>query len=375
MHYTHRDRWLAMTLWGSLAAVAGGCMSKTAPAEASLTGTATFRERLALPANAVFEATLEDVSRADASAEVLGSTRMESPGNPPYTFTISYDPTRIDPTHRYAVRARITVDGSLMFTTDTQHAVLTQGQPDRVDILLRRAGSGAGSGVAAVPGVAAGAAAAADTALSARRLRGLYSYMADSGLFEDCETGQRLPVVQEADNAALEAAYSAARPAPGATLLAIVDGRIEDRKPMEGPVRPMLIVERFVSIAPGACSDGRPTATLENTYWKLMRLGSQPVTVADNQREPHFVLQSETKRVSGSGGCNRMMGSYTLDGDKLAFSQMAGTMMACPEGMDLEQAFHAALQKVAKWRIDGETLELFDAAGVSVAGFESRYMK
>jgi copper homeostasis protein (lipoprotein) len=192
--------------------------------------------------------------------------------------------------------------------------------------------------------------------------------MADSGLFEDCETGQRLPVVHEADNAALEAAYSAARPAAGAALLAIIDGRIEDREPMEGPVRPMLIVERFVSIAPGACSDARSAATLENTYWKLMRLGLQPVTVADNQREPHFVLQSETKRVSGSGGCNRMMGRYTLDGDKLAFSQMAGTMMACPEGMDVEQAFHAALQKVTTWRTDGETLELFDAAGVSVAG-------
>jgi putative lipoprotein len=105
MHYTHRDRWLAMALWGSLAVFAGGCNSNTAPAEASLTGTATFRERLALPANAVFEATLEDVSRADAPAEALGSTRTESPGNPPYRFTISYDPTRIDPTHRYAVRS------------------------------------------------------------------------------------------------------------------------------------------------------------------------------------------------------------------------------------------------------------------------------
>jgi hypothetical protein len=30
---------------------------------------------------------------------------------------------------------------------------------------------------------------------------------------------------------------------------------------------------------------------------------------------------------------------------------------------------------VARWRIEGETLELFDGAGVSVASFESRYMK
>ena len=70
-----------------------------------------------------------------------------------------------------------------------------------------------------------------------------------------------------------------------------------------------------------------------------------------------------------------MMGSYALDGSNLAFSNLAGTKMACPEGMDVERAFHAALAKVATWRIDGETLELFDAGGASVAEFESRYMK
>src|SRR6188768_2941949 len=34
-------------------------------------GTATYREKIAMPSDAVFEATLEDVSRADAPAEVI----------------------------------------------------------------------------------------------------------------------------------------------------------------------------------------------------------------------------------------------------------------------------------------------------------------
>jgi putative lipoprotein len=38
-------------------------------------GTVTYRERLALPPDAVFEATLEDVSRAYVPAEVLGRAR------------------------------------------------------------------------------------------------------------------------------------------------------------------------------------------------------------------------------------------------------------------------------------------------------------
>jgi heat shock protein HslJ len=113
-------------------------------------------------------------------------------------------------------------------------------------------------------------------------------------------------------------------------------------------------------------------AALENTYWKLVRLGATPVTVSEEQREPHFVLQPQTGRVVGSGGCNRLAGSYTLAGEELTFGQVAGTRMACPDGMDVERAFHRALGEVASWRIEGQTLELLDAAGVSIAQFESR---
>ena len=117
------------------------------------------------------------------------------------------------------------------------------------------------------------------------------------------------------------------------------------------------------------------TATLENTYWKLVRLGATPVTVAEEHREPHFVLQPQTGRVIGSSGCNHLTGSYTLAGEQLTFGQVAGTRMACSDGMDVEGAFYKALGEVASWRIEGGTLELLDAAGVSIAQFESRDRK
>lgn len=46
----------------------------------TVTGTATYRERIALPSDAIFEATLQDVSRADAPAQMLGTARLEKPG-------------------------------------------------------------------------------------------------------------------------------------------------------------------------------------------------------------------------------------------------------------------------------------------------------
>jgi copper homeostasis protein (lipoprotein) len=210
----------------------------------------------------------------------------------------------------------------------------------------------------------------------ALRMRGMYSYFADSGFFAECVTGKRLPVAKEGDNAALEAAYLKMRPAPGSAMLATLDGRIAPRMPMEGPgPRLTLIVERFDSVsAEQDCYALLSTASLVNTYWKLMRLGGAAVTVGEGQREPHFILQVDGQRVIGSGGCNRFMGRYSVEADRLTFGPLAGTRMACPEGMEQEDAFHEALGSAATWRIIGERLELFDAAGKSLARFESRYM-
>lgn len=116
-------------------------------------------------------------------------------------------------------------------------------------------------------------------------------------------------------------------------------------------------------------------AALENTHWKLIQLGAQPVVLEPGQREPYFVLSSSERRVQGYGGCNRLTGSYTLEGAKLHFGQMASTMMACPDGMAEEAAFLSALQSAASWKITGDQLELFGAGGELLARFESRHLK
>jgi len=103
-------------------------------------GQASYRERLALRPGSVFEASLEDVSRADAPAGILGSVKFEAPGQIPIKFEIPFDPAKIDEHHAYAVRARIvSADGRLMFTTDTVYPVLTRGAGGKVDLLLIRA--------------------------------------------------------------------------------------------------------------------------------------------------------------------------------------------------------------------------------------------
>lgn len=93
-----------------------------ARAEDVIRGVASYRERLMLPPQAVFEARLEDVSRADAPSRVLGQSQITG-ANSPIRFAIPYVREMISARSRYTVSARITVDGELWFVNDTRTPV------------------------------------------------------------------------------------------------------------------------------------------------------------------------------------------------------------------------------------------------------------
>ena len=110
---------------------------------------------------------------------------------------------------------------------------------------------------------------------------------------------------------------------------------------------------------------------LRGTQWKLVRLGETLVEAAGKQREPHLILASSEPRVSGNAGCNRVAGSFEVDGDKLRFSRMVSTRMACVAGMEQEQRFLQSIEKVERYRIKGSELELLDAGGTVIARFQA----
>jgi copper homeostasis protein (lipoprotein) len=446
------------------------------PEATQVKGTATYRERIALTPDAVFEATLQDVSKADAPAVAVGSVRIEKPGQVPIRFEIPYDPAHVDQSHSHAVRSRILVGQRLLFTTDQVYPVLTRDNGNDVQITLRMVAASKppsksaaqASPLGTLPASFIGELPCADCpgiryhvnlfpdrvfflrttyigrgddaahddigswVMSSDRtmlllkggreapamfrikdentlrmlniegrdiesplnydlqrtksfelleprlaMRGMYRYFADAGLFTECLTRRKWPLAQEKDNAALESAYSKARLTAGEELLVNLEGQLTTRPKMEGQgTQPTLVVERFIGVWPTEkCSARFSSAALESTYWKLTRLGDKPVSVAAKQREPHFVLDSKTKRIAGSGGCNRFTGSYQRTGDRLTFGKVAMTFMACPEGMETEREFLAALEQVRSLKIFGEDLELLDSNGGFLARFEARPSK
>ncbi len=93
---------------------------------ASIDGEATYRERIAPPADAVLVVTLEDSARADAPATEIASTRMRIAGGPPYRWRIEYDERLIGPQARPMLRARLETPQGLSMTTDTANPAFTE---------------------------------------------------------------------------------------------------------------------------------------------------------------------------------------------------------------------------------------------------------
>ena len=204
-------------------------------------------------------------------------------------------------------------------------------------------------------------------------MRGIYHSKADAAVFEECLSGRSFQVARAGDHAALEKASIDSRRGPGEALMVSLQGRIVHRPATEGDALVLTVVpERFTGAWPGeTCGVRIATAELEDTYWKLTRLGNRPVLPGERQREPHLVLRSEDHRVSGFGGCNQIMGSYTVEGESISFSPVASTMMACAEGAETERAFFAALESVRSWRLAGQHLDFYDEAEELVARFEA----
>ena len=97
-----------------------------------------------------------------------------------------------------------------------------------------------------------------------------------------------------------------------------------------------------------------PTAVIDltGTSWTLVSIGgSTPVEGSDA-----WLAFGANGEITGSTGCNNLIGSYAVDGTALTFSTIGTTRMACP-GDDLmaqDASVPQALENVTGWEVDGD---------------------
>jgi copper homeostasis protein (lipoprotein) len=437
----------------------------------SISSSASYRERIALPPDAVFEAVLTDSAVADAAALELGWMRLEPANQQPFHFTILYRESASGPRGLYSVQAPLLSSGQVAGpqqpmglhlaqvgggrpgsqlgplpaswrgdlprdsgttrwqvdlasdgTFQLRQTELSQAQQRQTElssqddigrwrlepgsnrlllkgsreapVFLQPLDNGAALRKLDLEGqpLASGGndrlqrLAAPEPIEPRLQLAGMFRYLADAASIRLCATGAKLPVAMEGDYLPLERAYLEAQPAEsrGEPMLVNLEGLITSRpsaEPGRDPVR-TLVVERFVHLHPGqGCprnAAAGPTAAatwpaLRGQPWRLQALqdGERPNLLSAPEHQPELELAADSDQVSGSGGCNLLMGSAQIKGETIRFSQLASTQMACtPEVMAFENRYGQALERVRRWSIDKRTLLLQDERGRTLLVFQ-----
>ncbi|HUH36424.1 MAG TPA: YbaY family lipoprotein [Spongiibacteraceae bacterium] len=125
----------------------GACDTASGLRDVTLEGELYYRERIALPPDAVAAVVLADVSRADMPAQTVASDVIPTAGRQvPIPFTLRYPSTATEAQNRYVLRASIRdARGQLLWTTDTVYPLadamttpprllLVQARPDEAAV-------------------------------------------------------------------------------------------------------------------------------------------------------------------------------------------------------------------------------------------------
>ena len=99
--------------------------------EATVSGDVTYRQRIALPDDAVVTVIIQDVSIMDVATKMIDEQVIQINGaQVPIPYEVPYDLDEIDERHTYSMSARIEDSiGKLLFISDTAIPVITNGNP------------------------------------------------------------------------------------------------------------------------------------------------------------------------------------------------------------------------------------------------------
>lgn len=111
--------------------------------------------------------------------------------------------------------------------------------------------------------------------------------------------------------------------------------------------------------------------TLQGVRWELMEMMGKTVEKKEDQKAVFIMFNEGEKRVNGFSGCNNFMGGFEVkEGNRISFSQMASTMMAC-ENLQDEVAFLQTLQKADNYTMKDGVLSLNRAKASPLLRFKA----
>ncbi|MEG0488431.1 MAG: META domain-containing protein [Acinetobacter sp.] len=102
---------------------------------------------------------------------------------------------------------------------------------------------------------------------------------------------------------------------------------------------------------------------LQNKNWTLTHIGATEYKTKTSSRNVPNIQFGSDLRVSGTDGCNRLMGLYAIKGEHITLGQLASSKMLCKDSMQLSNNYNEALNKVTAYQVYDKTLKLLDKHG------------
>ena len=117
--------------------LASGCATPPVKKMEVITGTITYFQRISMPPGAVVEVKLVEIRKG--SNKTVVEKMISNPGQVPVSFTLAYDSKETAPDRKYAVQARILVDGKPWYVTQTVNHQIHGGRIVHADVILQPA--------------------------------------------------------------------------------------------------------------------------------------------------------------------------------------------------------------------------------------------
>lgn len=113
-------------------------------------------------------------------------------------------------------------------------------------------------------------------------------------------------------------------------------------------------------------------ASIEDGKWVITTIEGKDVSGWErNGQKIYFTLNSAEHRVNGYSGCNTFMGTYKIEeGNRISFSQMASTRMACPDDEINESEILSIFENTDNFTIADGKLSLNKAKRAPLAEFK-----
>ena len=120
----------------------------------------------------------------------------------------------------------------------------------------------------------------------------------------------------------------------------------------------VLIISVFLMLGCSSKETEKIDVMRLHDIWALESIDGEKIELNENIKNlPMIEIYVEDERVYGNTSCNSFNGKVTIKGNKISFSNIIATEMACPG--NVEQRFLSSIESVDNYKIEKMRLLLF----------------